>query len=465
MTHGTLVRMLTLLETLTGVVTIALLISYLPALYSAYSPRETRPTRGGWLGNADPGGARRHGPTSPVRCGETPVPVPLPSPEVVDLQPPDAAEAQALADGVASAVVFHGELTPVQRALIGAIFPAMTGHRVAVAEPRRMTSPALATVLAHRDLPFRTRVVQIMVLCSLVLHPIPDEVAEQVAAVARELGVEEGMVHVARDFASGSLDLAVEDFRRNGYEGTWNERASVTTLHSTRVLRDPWATSVDDPALAARWAALETLPGDSLGRKVWELYQARGFSFPGTPGSAPPLLAQHDWVHVLADYGTTVESELEVFGLIARANDDLHAFSLLGMVISLFETGDLPSGAGLFQASPGHFSSRPEMAVRLADAMRRGALCHDAATGSDSIDFLSLDWFGVANLTSEAARERFHLVPKSAEARAAGTVGPWEQGGISPFQMESGRALAARRGVPYDAHGAAAPPDGLGAGR
>ncbi len=40
--HGALVRMLTLLETLTGVVTIALMISYLPALYSAYSRREAR---------------------------------------------------------------------------------------------------------------------------------------------------------------------------------------------------------------------------------------------------------------------------------------------------------------------------------------------------------------------------------------------------------------------------------------
>jgi cbb3-type cytochrome oxidase subunit 3 len=40
--HGTLVRMLTLIETLTGLGTIALLISYLPALYSAYSRREAR---------------------------------------------------------------------------------------------------------------------------------------------------------------------------------------------------------------------------------------------------------------------------------------------------------------------------------------------------------------------------------------------------------------------------------------
>jgi hypothetical protein len=40
--HGNLVRTLTLLETLTGVVTIALMISYLPALYGAYSRRESR---------------------------------------------------------------------------------------------------------------------------------------------------------------------------------------------------------------------------------------------------------------------------------------------------------------------------------------------------------------------------------------------------------------------------------------
>jgi len=40
--HGAMMRMLTLLETLTGVVTIALMISYLPALYGAYSRREAR---------------------------------------------------------------------------------------------------------------------------------------------------------------------------------------------------------------------------------------------------------------------------------------------------------------------------------------------------------------------------------------------------------------------------------------
>ena len=383
------------------------------------------------------------------------MPVPLPSAQNVDREKPDAAETQVMADGVASAIAGRQGLLPVQRSLIEALFPAMTGHHVTLESRPAMTATGFAEAMARRELQFRSRMVQVMLLGALLRHPLPDDVADSVAEFARELGVEDGMVDVAREFAAGSLGLAAVDFRRNGYEGTWNDEASTAALHSTRVLHEAWEVSAADPGLAARWASLEDLPCDAIGRKVWEMYQARGFRFPGTPGSAPPLLAQHDWVHVLGDYGTTVESEVEVFGLIARANDDMHAFSLLAMVISLFETGYLATGAGLFEASPGHFSSSPDMAVRLSDAMRRGALCRDCETGDDSIDFLRLDWFAVAHQSCEDVRVRFNLVPKAEAAVAAGSVGPWEPGGISPFQMKAGHELAAERGVPYDAHGAA----------
>jgi hypothetical protein len=94
------------------------------------------------------------------------------------------------------------------------------------------------------------------------------------------------------------------------------------------------------------------------------------------------------------------------------------------------------------------------MAVRLSDAMRRGAWCHDAVTGSDGIDFLQMDWFAVADQSCQELRARFNLRPKGEAAEAAGSVGPWEQGGISPFQMNAGRELAAAQGRDYDAHGA-----------
>jgi hypothetical protein len=355
---------------------------------------------------------------------------------------------------MASVVAGPGGLTPLQRTLIEAFFPAMTGYTVDVDACRPMSPHDAAVVLAPRNLQFRTRAIQIMLLCALVLRPLPEEVAGRISEAARELCVDEEMVDIAREFAAGSLGLAAFDFDRNGYTANWHSD-DAAMLHASSELQTPWDVSVTDPALAARWQALSELPPGTLGRGVSDLYGARGFTVPGTPGSAPPLLAQHDWVHVLADYGTTVESEVEVFGLIARANDDMRAFSLLAMVISLFETGYLRAGAGLFQSSPGHLSAHPDLAVRLADAMRRGALCHDQVTDSDSIDFLRVDWFDLAAMEVAEARERFSLTAKSSLATTAGSVSPWEAGGISPFQMNAGRELAARLGRTYDPLGAA----------
>ena len=169
---------------------------------------------------------------------------------------------------------------------------------------------------------------------------------------AAELGVEEGMLEVTVGVRPGSLGLAAFDFERNGYTSTWTDD-DAAALHTTSAPSTAWDSAVADPALAERWEKLQELPAGTLGRRMTEFYRARGFVYPGRPGSAPPLLAQHDWVHLLADFGTTVESELEVFAFIARANDDPRAFSLLAGVVSLFETGYLRTGAGLFESLPG----------------------------------------------------------------------------------------------------------------
>ena len=381
------------------------------------------------------------------------MPVALPEPDDLLLDPPDADEVALTARGVASVAAPASGLTPLQRVLLEALFPAMTGHAVDLHAYAELSTPELGAGLRRRNLAYRNRIVQVAILCALTLRPLPGDVADRLGDMARELGVDDGMIRVAQEFAHGSLGLAAFDFERNGYTATWHPD-DVASLHTSAALQSAWEVSVADPALAARWSELGALPSPTLGRKVWELYQARGFTFPGSPGSAPPLLAQHDWVHVLADYGTTVESELEVFAFIARANDDMHAFSLLAMVVSLFETGYLRTGAGLFEYSPGHLSADRGVAVRIADAMRRGARGRDAATGSGSIDYLRLDWFELAPLPVAAVRERFGVEPKSDAAVAAGAVGPWEPGGISAFQLGAGRALAEQLDRPYDSYGA-----------
>jgi len=375
------------------------------------------------------------------------MPTPLPDSTDVDLRPPDAEEVAVLSRGILGAVTPPSGLTEIQRLLVESLFASMTGHPAVFDRPV-LGPEQFGHALARRNREFRTRIVQLMVLLALVVRPLPTELTSRVAAYARELEVEEGMLEVAARFADGSLGLAAVDFERNGYTADWHPE-DARVLHTSRELSSAWEASAGDLALAEQWTALEALDPGTLGRSITDFYRARGFVYPGLPGSAPPLLAQHDWVHVVADYGTTVESELEVFAFIARANDDMRAFSLLAMVVSLFETGYLRTGAGLFEYSPGHLSESG-MAVRVADAMRRGALCHG------SIDFLRTDWFALAGHSVEEVREQFGVTPKSPATVAAGSVGPWEVGGISPFQVAAGRALADSLGRPYRPYGARA---------
>ena len=219
--------------------------------------------------------------------------------------------------------------------------------------------------------------VQIMLLGEMLLVPIPPRGRRQrVEEYAAWLGVGDDMIQVVRRIANGSLGLALIDFERSGYFEQMLDRAARAPPHVARTRRTRGSSRAPTTTLYARWAALEHCPEGSLGHGVWRFYRARGFTFPGRPSSAPPHLAQHDWIHVLADYGSTVESEIEVFGLISRANDDPGAFSLLAMVLGLFETGYLYGAAkGFFEYDRGHLSRDVDrMAVRLADATYRGAM-------------------------------------------------------------------------------------------
>lgn len=376
------------------------------------------------------------------------MPVPLPDDASVLLLPPDAAEVACVARGVISALAPEGGLTGLQQTLLSSMFHSLTGFEIdplavlAELADKPYSATEFAEDLHRRDAAFRGRIVQMMVTAELVLSPLPSAVARRVAEFAAELSVHDDLEDVLHGHAHSGLRLASIDFDRNGYLHDFDVHHAAQLHVGHGALTGPWTPVEDDPELAARWASLGELATGTLGRGVYDFYKTRGFSFPGSPGSAPPLLAQHDWVHILADYGTRVESEIEVFAFIARANDDLHAFSLLAMVVSLFETGALASGAGLFEADRGHLS-QPGMAVRFGDALRRAALC----TGSN--DFMATDWFAVADKPVEVLRRELTLPAKSAEAVVSGSVGPWDAGGISPFQLNAGRKLAEAEGREY----------------
>lgn len=347
--------------------------------------------------------------------------------------------------GIATAVAPDGGLTDVQAGLLDAITEALTG----VAVDHRSLDPLgpdeLAAALGDRSAEYRQRVVHHMVLAELVLRPLPADVARRVARYAEALDVDDRFVRVARRYAQGAYGLAWVDLRRSGFVEHWASMGQQQ-FHGGVELEDPFDRPVEDPALYEEWAAFEDLPPGSLGRSVWEMYVGRGFILPGMQGGASAYLAQHDFVHVLADYGTNLKGELEVFALISRADPDPKGFAWLATLVGLFETGYVAT-TGFFERNIKERNlEAPGMHVRLADALRRGR----EVASEVGRDLLDVDYHDLVALGLDEVRLRLGFPVKAAEAVAAGSPSVFDREGLSPIQQSyvDARAAAGQRGGP-----------------
>jgi len=355
----------------------------------------------------------------------------------------DVAEVHLVARGIATAVAPATGLTDVQADLLEAIASALTGVTVDYRALDPLGPDELADVLGGRDLAYRQRVVHHMVLGELVLRPIPVVVAHRVAKYAEALGVKDDFVRVARRFAQGARGLAWKDLQRNGFvehvQGADDDGEAQDPRATGRAAPAPFAPAEVDAELAARWRAFEDLAEASLGRSVWEMYDGRGFALPGTPGGAPAYLAQHDFVHVIADYGTNIKGELEVFAFIGRADPDPKGFAWLATLTGLFETGYIPT-TGFFDRDVREpVMQAPGMHHRIADAIRRGKVVCDTY----GVDLFEVDYYDIAGRPVAEVREVLGVPPKGPGSIEAGSVGPFHPDGMSETQL---RAMAQRRG-------------------
>jgi hypothetical protein len=336
----------------------------------------------------------------------------MPGATMFDFQP---GQGEAMARGIASAVGGDDGLTPTQASMLGVVGKYIFG----VDTPIDQLAPMSASELAADLDPVLARgAVRGMVTLEIVADPVPPELTARVESYAKALGVDENMLQVARDYSKGAMDVAQQDYIRNSYVlDYYMKHGNDGSLHRTVRTDDaPPALGSQqlDPALEAKWKTLETCPSGSLGRSVWDFYQRRGFALPGSPGSVDPLLAQHDFVHCVADYGTSATGEIEVFSFIAASIPDASGFSYLVVILGLFETGYVAMVPGVATASPGHLQL-PGGTERMGDAIRRGLLLGRDVMGG-------IDWFDDADTPLDDVRSKLGLAPKSDVAVAAGSL-------------------------------------------
>jgi hypothetical protein len=168
----------------------------------------------------------------------------------------------------------------------------------------------------------------------------------------------------------------------------------------------------EDPALAARYQALEHYPVGSLGRSYWEYCRKNRFALPGEKGGAAEQVLFHDCAHVLSGYGTTPDEEVQVAcfsaGFQRRDPWAFVFFVLLQFHVGIRLTPIAAARTGFFDP------------VKAMIAIRRGAAMNvDLNNG--------WDYWPVMGEQVEELRKRYNILPletfRPTELQAAGGVG------------------------------------------
>jgi hypothetical protein len=269
----------------------------------------------------------------------------------------------------------------------------------------------------------------LVIVLELTMHPLPPELERHAERFLVAAGVRPSYLDIVRDTAEHHLVRLHADLLRN----SWYTEQTLEGLFSGRLgelLRSKLAyySVTTDPVLAAKWSSLRTCPDGSWGREVARFYDAHGFPFPGEPGGIYEVGALHDWVHVLTDYGTTPEGEIDVFAFIAATMRDQRGFIQFVFTLALFQNASVDTvGGKRIPIARADTLSDPGAVDRLAGAFWRASQCTADVMGG-------VDHFALAGTPLDELRQRWNVVPKAVPGPGAFDV-PSGPGSVSPTRQ------------------------------
>jgi hypothetical protein len=311
--------------------------------------------------------------------------------------------AEVVARAVVGACRLDGWQSPVQPKLLHTLFNRLLGQDLDFEKIEPLSPAEVAGTLSSAE--ERQELIHLMVAIEMLCNPLTERLERSVVQWATALHVHERALVYARELARGEFTKAVHDFYRMNWVGDLDRRSPEFEALLRHAGDKAYALTVEaDPVEAARWSALVECPQGSLGRSLWDFYQMRSFPCPGQLGAVNAALAQHDWIHVLADYGTTPLGEIETSGFYNAATRTSSAMLALLGVFALFESGLMPSTV-VVSKQPDHALSAPGGIERVADAVARGAVCN-----TDRL--LSIDFFQHAGEPLDQLRAGLAIQPK-----------------------------------------------------
>ena len=160
---------------------------------------------------------------------------------------------------------------------------------------------------------------------------------------------------------------------------------------------------MEDPALAARYRAWEKLPAGTLGHQLIAFYDKNGFSLPGERKGFPEAGLWHDLCHLLGDYGTDPEGEVQVASFTAGFKRERPFYVVLFSVL-IFSTG-----VNMRPTADGYVTvgvlGKPGVAEQVFAAIKRGS-----KVNQDLSD--KWDYWAYVELPIDEVRRRLNILPK-----------------------------------------------------
>jgi hypothetical protein len=314
---------------------------------------------------------------------------------------PTETDAPLVLGMVKAAFAPAGGFDELQEAVLAGIATSLYGLDLAV------VPVADADAVAHSTEEERLHAMHLMVVLEFVEHPLSARVEQPVEQYAHRLGVSLTLVHDARKLAKGHFAWMYLDLQRH----SWYEEETIKESVRGRweeLIRSKLAYTgvVSDHVIAKKWSALRDCAAGSWGKAVADFYDRHGFPFPGERYGIYELGARHDWVHVLADYETTPEGELDVFAFIASSMEDERGLVLLAITLGLFQNGSIHHVAGKkIKIARADTLTEDGAVGRWVEAFRRGSVATTDVMGTVRL-------FEHKNDPLEEARARFGVVPR-----------------------------------------------------
>lgn len=131
------------------------------------------------------------------------------------------------------------------------------------------------------------------------------------------------------------LDFMRRSYVKNRLQAAWKQGGLMNVI---RTIRGVAGFGKVEPKITEKYLPLKDYPEGSLGRTYYEHLRENNFSLPGEKNGAPEGLVVHDLNHVLGDYDTDPEGEVQVL-FFQAGHSNAEPLSFIILILLQFNLG------------------------------------------------------------------------------------------------------------------------------